>query len=494
MEGDNVQIRALVQRESILTTPAVLLISRDAELCRVVQQTQPHGATLCIVADAATAPGDRFTDVWMDLDTASDNSTLLGTRVYFHSSPAETQRARLSGRFVRKPCDVSFMELLWASLLGNTKRKHRSAHPEPALPRWALEFHDLRLRRLCRRMSTRLPGKLGYRDISIYLYDGERGVYTLAESTLQRPIDLALRAREDADRLLVAVAARGELVETDDVAALRNALGLAAPQETRPYADSACLIAPLICDGQLLGAACLSTRAHPARTARRCPRNLLFRFVARCVMHAREHERALNEARIDALTGLYNVRYLGEALHREVRRTARFRQPLTAIAIDLDELKGVNDRHGHAAGDFMLRHVARAIVSVLRQCDIAARIGGDEFVALLPATVLDGGRQVALRLLKSLREDAPCFRGIPLSIRASIGVVEWQPEWSPQEFIEAADRTLYEAKNGGRDRIALCENQVRPPIGPSRFTAEPAMANLASILARTGGAVARDAS
>lgn len=476
-----------------MAIPEVLLISGDAELCRAVQQAQPPGATLCIVADGAAAPHNEFTDVWVDLDAGPDHATLTGTRVYFYSSPTTAQRSTCIGRLVRKPCDASFVELLWASLTGGAKRRQRATRAERSLPRWALEFQDLRLRRLCRRLVTRLPGKLGYRDISVYLYDGEQGVFTLAESTLQRPIDLVLRVREDADKLLVAVAARGELVETENVATLRTALELRAPENPSPYADSTCLIAPLICDGQLLGVACLSTCAKPEHPDRRCPRSLLFRFVARCVLHAREHERALNEARVDALTGLYNVRYLSEALQREVRRTTRFQQSLTAIAIDLDELKGVNDRYGHAAGDFVLRHVARAIISVLRQCDIAARIGGDEFVALLPATTLEGGRQVAMRLLKSLREDSPRFRGIPLGIRASIGVVEWQPEWTPQAFIEAADRALYEAKDRGRDRIVARVESSPRPAGRSRFTAEPAMANLASILARSENAASREA-
>lgn len=465
-----------------LSCPEVLLISKDPHLCRLVQNGQPAGATLRIITDGAAAIGVRRSHVWVDLDTATDPATLPGPRVFFCSAATAIDQTGTAGRFVRKPANAALIDLLWAAVTEPGARNRRAPRADAGLPRWALEFQDLRLRRFCRRVSTRLPDRLGYQDISIYLYDGARNVFTLAESTLKRPIDLILRAHEDSDRLMVAVATRGKLIETRDVAATRTALGIRPPAEARLYSDAACLIAPLICEGQLFGVICLSTRIGRVERAQRTPRVLLFRYLSRCLMHATEHERVQSEARVDGLTGLYNVRYLTEVAEREVRRTARFQQPLTVIAIDLDGLKGVNDRHGHAAGDFVLRHVSRAIVGVLRQCDIAARVGGDEFVALLPATALEGGKRVALRLIESLRDESPAYRGIPLSVRASVGVTQWQSGWNVQQFLEAADQALYDAKTSGRDQVVLRGPDTARSTGPSRFAPEPAMPNLVSLL------------
>ncbi|MBL8880214.1 MAG: sensor domain-containing diguanylate cyclase [Phycisphaerales bacterium] len=463
----------------------VLLISKDPALCGAVQRAQPLGSTLRIVGDGALATGTRGTHVWIDLESATDESLPAGPRTYLHHDAAPLH-APPGSRFVRKSTDPVAVELLWSAIAP----QRASLRSESGLPRWALDFQDLRLRRLCRRVSTRLPGQLGYRDISIYLHDAEMAALNLAESTIQRPIDLVLPMRDDREILMVAVAARGKILETTDVARTRTELGLREPAEARPYRDNACLIAPLISDGQLLGVICLSAKCQKPKHCRALSKQLIFKFIARCLLHAMQHERVQAEARVDALTGLFNVRYLLEAMHRELRRTVRFSQPVTVIAIDLDGLKGVNDRHGHAAGDFVLRHVSRAIVSALRQCDIAARVGGDEFLALLPATTLEGGRRVAMRLMKSLREESPAYRGIPLSVRASIGVTQWNGEWNVQQFMEAADRALYDAKSAGRDQVVLRPPNETPP-SPSRFSAEPAMANLIAQLVRRGASDVR---
>lgn len=462
-----------------LRMPDVLLISNDPALCCAVQRAQPPNSTLRIVADGVPGIGTRRTHVWVDLETAADQPAVPGPRTYLHTHATPTD-ARPGSRYIRKSTDSITMELLWSVPAASADRGS-PPRTDIGLPRWALDFQDLRLRRLCRRIGTRLPVQLGYHDISIYLHDPNMAALKLAESTLKRPIDLVLPMHNDQNHLMVAVAARGKLIETADVSAVRTGFGLPPAAEIRPYSDEACLIAPLICDGQLLGVVCLSGAREKPPQSKRLSKPLLFKFIARCLLHATQHECVQAEARVDALTGLYNVRYLLEAMHREVRRTARFHQPLTAIAIDLDGLKGVNDRHGHAAGDFVLRYVSRAIVSVLRHCDIAARVGGDEFLALLPSTTLEGGQRVAMRLMKVLRDESPAFRGIPLSIRASLGVTQWNADWDVKQFMEAADRALYDAKSAGRDQIVLRPTRKSPPES-SRFSTEPAMAGLVSLL------------
>ena len=112
----------------------------------------------------------------------------------------------------------------------------------------------------------------------------------------------------------------------------------------------------------------------------------------------RQREEADRRAITDPLTGLYNRNYLADALEKECRRAKRYGSPLSCLILDLDDLHGVNDKHGHLEGDSVLRQVAIAIGNSVREIDIAARYGGDEFCILAPETGLDGAMQLAERL------------------------------------------------------------------------------------------------
>jgi diguanylate cyclase (GGDEF)-like protein len=156
---------------------------------------------------------------------------------------------------------------------------------------------------------------------------------------------------------------------------------------------------------------------------------------------------------VDPLTGLYNKRWMIETVTREIRRVQRYGAPLSLAVVDLDGLKCVNDQHGHLAGDSALRHVSGRISAGLRELDSAARIGGDEFVVLLPNTDLPGAQHVGRRILTAIRKDAAQHKDVPLTISASIGIAQWEPGWQPSDLIDAADVAMYRAKQRGRNQI-----------------------------------------
>jgi diguanylate cyclase (GGDEF)-like protein len=175
----------------------------------------------------------------------------------------------------------------------------------------------------------------------------------------------------------------------------------------------------------------------------------------------RENARLFQEVQrlaiTDPLTGLFNRHKLAEAVETEVERAVRYRRPVSMIMMDLDDLKVVNDTHGHPAGDIVLQKVAEAIRGNIRRLDLPTRYGGDEFLVLLPETTLADAERVAQRIGFEVRR----IRAGELTITASSGVVEWMPAFrSSQEFFSAADRALYEAKRRGRGAIVV---QSRPP-------------------------------
>jgi diguanylate cyclase (GGDEF)-like protein/PAS domain S-box-containing protein len=155
----------------------------------------------------------------------------------------------------------------------------------------------------------------------------------------------------------------------------------------------------------------------------------------------------------DFLTGLYNRAYLFEILDRERSRAVRYGQPLAVLMVDLDDFKRVNDDHGHDAGDALLRMVATALKSAVREGDVLARYGGDEFCVLLPNTDASAGIQVAERM----RAQVAALKAPPLGlgVDASVGLATTAdaPDEPPDGVLRRADAALLAAKRLGGARV-----------------------------------------
>ena len=195
-----------------------------------------------------------------------------------------------------------------------------------------------------------------------------------------------------------------------------------------------------------------------ARDARQLA--LLVAWLATSLENLRLGESLEKLAVTDDLTQVYNYRYLKTALRREIKRAARYRQPLAVIMIDVDNLKGYNDRNGHIRGSFLLREMAQLFTTQVRSWDLVAKYGGDEFTVILPQTERAGATTVAERLRSSVEEHA-----FPLAGRGTITVslgIACMPQdgESAANLIESADRALYLAKQKGRNRVEGIEQQA----------------------------------
>lgn len=157
----------------------------------------------------------------------------------------------------------------------------------------------------------------------------------------------------------------------------------------------------------------------------------------------------------DHLTGLANRRQFEQVVNREMALAKRQQLPLSMLVIDLDHFKDVNDTHGHESGDQVLRFMADCCVTRLRETDFMARIGGEEFAVLLPATALLGASRIAETLRLQIKEmPVRVETGVDLKITASFGVAEMTPDdRSFQDLLRRADAAMYLAKRKGRDRV-----------------------------------------
>jgi diguanylate cyclase (GGDEF)-like protein len=171
-------------------------------------------------------------------------------------------------------------------------------------------------------------------------------------------------------------------------------------------------------------------------------------------------------ALLDDLTGVGNRRHLLQRLTEECARSERSGEPFALLAIDLDGFKGINDTHGHAAGDACLQHFTLMAQTRLRPGDMLARSGGDEFCIVLPASTLREGAMIARRVLEVCRDDAQACVGVDVPVAVSIGVAQWTPQIGafPDQLIAAADQALYAAKKDGKNRHAVYDHA--PPLAP----------------------------
>nr|WP_239676171.1 diguanylate cyclase [Natronosporangium hydrolyticum] len=182
------------------------------------------------------------------------------------------------------------------------------------------------------------------------------------------------------------------------------------------------------------------------------------------VDNVRIHQEAQRLSLTDPLTGLWNYRYLNEAIRKEVERAHRFNHPLALLVLDLDRFKEVNDAYGHPAGDAVLAEFAQRIGGVIREVDLAFRHGGEEFAVMLPETDAPGAAVLARRLGMAVRDQPMVIspRGaegddeLPISVTVSIGIAVYPDHArTPDGLLEAADDALYAAKAAGRDTFRV---------------------------------------
>jgi two-component system cell cycle response regulator len=166
-------------------------------------------------------------------------------------------------------------------------------------------------------------------------------------------------------------------------------------------------------------------------------------------------------ATIDPLTALRNRRAFIELTKIEVARCQRYDLPLSLILLDIDHFKAINDGQGHAGGDQVLSSLGSLLTRQLRTPDLGARWGGEEFVIALPNTDGPGGQVLAERLRVAIERLAVVYEGTPIPISASLGVAAFQPGETLESLVDRADRAMYAAKAGGRNRVVLAE--VAPP-------------------------------
>ena len=172
---------------------------------------------------------------------------------------------------------------------------------------------------------------------------------------------------------------------------------------------------------------------------------------------------------IDGLTQVHVKRYLLEALDKELMRARRHMRDLSFLMLDIDHFKKINDVHGHLAGDYVLKEVARIIQQRIRRDEVLARYGGEEFAIILPETTLEGAHALAEGLREKIEESRFVFQSETIRVTISIGGAMLQDsDRTSLDLIKRADEKLYEAKRAGRNRVSCDVERALPGRFASR--------------------------
>ena len=240
----------------------------------------------------------------------------------------------------------------------------------------------------------------------------------------------------------------------------RSGMPILDPKE-RPTTGVGFLAVPLRAQQRVCGALFL-TRKGEVFTARELRLLRIYcNQAAVAIENAIVYERVENLAATDDLTGLFNRRYLEGALERELARADRGSSSLALVLLDIDHFKSFNDTYGHAIGDLVLKKVATTLQRCLRQADVLARFGGEEFVVLLPQVDERGAMESAERIRAALESSGIHPGGPRKRVTVSIGLAMFPCHAdSADTLLRAADEALYRAKDAGRNRVVSAELPV----------------------------------
>ncbi|MSP72335.1 MAG: GGDEF domain-containing protein [Myxococcales bacterium] len=181
----------------------------------------------------------------------------------------------------------------------------------------------------------------------------------------------------------------------------------------------------------------------------------IFKYLSSSNVEAAYHEEIYRMAIFDGLTQIHNRRYFEEFAEREIARSQRHGRPVSLLLFDVDHFKGINDRHGHLTGDYVLRELAVVVRNRVRREELFARYAGDEFVIVLPESAVDDAAKFGEHIRQRVNEAQFVFEQQSIKVSVSMGVAEISKEiTTPTMLVSSADAALYRAKERGRNCVA----------------------------------------
>lgn len=346
-------------------------------------------------------------------------------------------------------------------------RLGRMAEMMNALASFSVQINTLDAGQIKDLAVSRIPALVRAKGAALFASDGRAGILLLERHSDPSFLKGARPFLPFEDSLLERAVSSKDVLVVSNLEAFASVLGgeFRLSPALKPI-ERCCILAPLRASDALVGVLVLMDKEDGGEMDVLNdvpPVQQASQLLASAIRNVDLYEQVMAQSKTDSLTGLMNRRALWELLAQEIWRARRYGNALTAMLIDLDRFKEINDTHGHKEGDAVLCGAAEVLLAQVRTADRVARHGGDEFFVLLPETDLKGAKVVGERLLERIRAWTSPAGAKPTF---SIGVAALSGAMTAAELTAAADGALYQAKAAGRNTLAMAEPPQDPPAAP----------------------------
>jgi len=307
----------------------------------------------------------------------------------------------------------------------------------------------------------RVPLVVSARWASFFMYNYENQQLTLQKHNHPRKISEIIELSDNPDSPMAMALREKRIMVIRSIEEFEKAQNIKLVRaHSAEYASKSCIIVPLTVGNRIIGILNLADKTTGGffdEVNDLPPLEQLATTISSAVRNYQLYSEVVKRSRTDSMTGFLNHKTFYDELRREINMAQRFNSPLSLVMFDIDKFKTVNDVYGHQLGDQIIRMIADVIKANIRNVDMPARYGGDEFCVILSRTDLEHAEHVANRILEKVRASEIRYGDTSVRVTLSLGVGEYRPNATTEEYVRIVDNCLYRAKEQGRNCVVLAE-------------------------------------